>query len=157
MKKLIAILLCIVILAGMAAGIAMAESRFCPYCGQEYPAEQGYAFCPNCGKTLPQGEHKQSAESKQQENSEAVAVGENVTFGRYEQDNNSSNGTEGIEWTVLDVQGEKALLLSKYGLNCKTYYKSQSPVTWETSDLRAWLNGEFYNKAFTAAEKYARK
>ena len=37
MKKLIAILLCTVMLAGMTASIAMGESRFCPYCGQEYP------------------------------------------------------------------------------------------------------------------------
>ena len=153
MKRVIAILLCIVFLASMAAGIAMAENKFCPYCGQEYPAEEGYAFCPNCGKALPQVESKQNTEKKQQENSGVIAVGDVVTFGRYEQDNDRSNGAEGIEWTVLDVQGEKALLLSKYGLNCKTYYKTQSPVTWETSDLRTWLNGEFYNSAFNGDEQ----
>ena len=153
MKKLIAILLCTVMLAGMTASIAMGESRFCPYCGQEYPVEQGYAFCPNCGKALPQAESKQSAETKQQTNSEAVAVGDVVRFGRYEQDNNRSNGAEGIEWIVLDVQGEKALLLSCYGLDCKTYYKSQTPVTWETSDLRTWLNGDFYTAAFNGDEQ----
>ena len=153
MKRVIAILLCIVILAVMTAGIATAESRFCPYCGQEYPAEQGYAFCPNCGKALPQAESNQSAETKQQANSEAVAVGDVVTFGKYEQDNDKANGAEGIEWIVLDIQGEKALLLSKYGLNCKTYYKTQSPVTWETSDLRTWLNGEFFDSAFTEDEQ----
>ncbi|MBO7727480.1 MAG: zinc ribbon domain-containing protein [Oscillospiraceae bacterium] len=151
MKKVIAILLCSILLAGIA-GIAMAESRFCPFCGQEYPVEQGYAFCPNCGKALPQKVSK-STENEQNKNSNAVTVGDVVSFGRYEQDNDQTNGAEGIEWIVLDVQGEKALLLSKYGLNCKTYYKTQTPVTWETSDLRTWLNGEFFDSAFNKEEQ----
>ena len=153
MKKVIATLLCIVVLAGMAANIAAAESRFCPYCGQEYSAEQGYAFCPNCGKALPQAESQKGAETKEQVNSEAVAVGDVVRFGRYEQDNNRSNGAEGIEWTVLNIQGNEALLLSKYGLDCKIYYKFKTSVTWETSDLRVWLNGEFFDSAFNADEQ----
>ena len=152
MKKAFATLLCIIILAGMAASIATAESRFCPYCGQEYSAEQGYAFCSNCGKALPQAESKKGAETKEQVNSKAVAVGDVVRFGRYEQDNDRSNGAEGIEWIVLDVQSEKALLLSRYGLDCKRYYKDQTPVTWETSDLRVWLNGDFSETAFNEDE-----
>ena len=153
MKKVFATLLCIIILAGMAASFAVAASRFCPYCGQEYASEQGYAFCPNCGKALPQAEPQKSTETKEQVNSEAVAVGDVVRFGRYEQDNDRANGAEGIEWIVLDVQGEKALLLSCYGLDCKTYYKSQTPVTWETSDLRTWLNGDFFTAAFNGDEQ----
>ncbi len=152
MKKVFATLLCIIILAGMAASFAVAESRFCPYCGQEYASDQGYAFCPNCGKTLPQAESKKGTETKEQVNSEAAAVADVVKFGRYEQDNDRSNGAEGIEWIVLDVQGEKALLLSRYGLDCKRYYKDQTPVTWETSDLRVWLNGEFSDTAFNENE-----
>ena len=153
MKKVIAILLCSIMLIGMTTGIALAESRFCPFCGQEYPSEQGYAFCPNCGKALPQPESKKSVDTKEQVNSKAVAVGDVVRFGRYEQDNDRANGAEGIEWIVLDVQGEKALLLSKYGLDCKIYYKFKTSVTWETSDLRAWLNGEFFDSAFNADEQ----
>ena len=152
MKKAFATLLCIIILAGMAASIATAESRFCPYCGQEYSAEQGYAFCSNCGKALPQAGSKKGAETKEQVNSKAVAVGDVVRFGRYEQDNDRSNGAEGIEWIVLDVQSEKALLLSRYGLDCKRYYKDQTPVTWETSDLRVWLIGDFSETAFNEDE-----
>ncbi|MBP3210790.1 MAG: zinc ribbon domain-containing protein [Oscillospiraceae bacterium] len=149
MKKVIAILLCSVMLTAMLAGIAFAENKYCPFCGHEYSTEKGFAFCPNCGKELP----KQSRAEEEQMKSDAVAVGDVVTFGRYEQDNNSSNGAEGIEWIVLDVQGKKALLLSRYGLDCKRYYHDQTPVTWETSDLRAWLNGEFFNSAFTGDEQ----
>ena len=48
-------------------------------------------------------------------------VGSIVTFGQYEQDNNTGNGPEEIEWIVLDVQDGKSLLLSRYGLDAKPY------------------------------------
>jgi len=35
-------------------------------------------------------------------------VGNIVTFGKYEQDNDTGNGDEDIEWMILDVQGNKA-------------------------------------------------
>ncbi|MBQ8076646.1 MAG: zinc ribbon domain-containing protein [Oscillospiraceae bacterium] len=152
MKKLTATLLCIVLLIGMAAGIASAENKYCPFCGHEYSVEKGFAFCPNCGKELPQNEPAHKSAEKSLESNSKIAVGDLVRFGRYEQDNNPSNGAEGIEWIVLDVQGEKALLLSRYGLDCKRYYKDQTPVTWETSDLRVWLNGEFSDTAFNQDE-----
>ena len=55
------------------------------------------------------------------EASSTVRIGDIVTFGRYEQDNNLDNGPEEIDWIVLDIQGDKALLLSKYGLDAKQY------------------------------------
>ena len=48
-----------------------------------------------------------------------AAVGSVVTFGRYEQDNDLSNGPEPIEWTVLDVRDGKSLLISRFGLECR--------------------------------------
>ena len=84
-----------------------------------------------------------------------VRSGSHVTFGHYEQDNNTENGTEPIEWLVLDVQDGKALLLSRYGLYAQQYNTSYSSVTWETCSLRAWLNGEFLNSAFSAKEQQA--
>lgn len=34
-----------------------------------------------------------------------VKIGDTVTFGNYEQDNNLDNGQESIEWEVLDNTG----------------------------------------------------
>ena len=82
-------------------------------------------------------------------------VGNYVTFGHYEQDNNTGNGKEAIEWLVLDVQGDKVLLVSRYALDCKPYNTSYTSVTWETCSLRTWLNGTFINAAFTADEQKA--
>lgn len=80
-------------------------------------------------------------------------VGDMVLFGSYEQDNDISNGAEAIEWLVLDRQDEKLLLLSKDSLDCKKYNEEGEKVTWETCTLRSWLNGEFYNTAFSQTEQ----
>lgn len=83
--------------------------------------------------------------------------GNMVRFGRYEQDNKTSNGPEEIEWIVQDYDeaNHKALLLSRYGLDAVPYNKDYAAITWEKCTLRSWLNGEFLNKAFSAAEQSA--
>ncbi len=82
-----------------------------------------------------------------------VEVGDVIKAGKYEQDNNSSNGKEDIEWIVLQKNGTKALVVSKYALDSRPYNSSAADVTWKESSLRSWLNGDFYNSAFTAVEK----
>ena len=75
-----------------------------------------------------------------------------VIFGAYEQDNNLKNGKEPIEWLVLDVDedDDKVLLLSRYALENKLYHNTKEAVCWATCDLRAWLNSEFLNAAFSS-------
>ena len=85
--------------------------------------------------------------------SEEISIGDVVTFGSYEQDNNLENGAEPIEWQVLDVQDGKALIISKYGLDCKPYNTESKSVTWETCSLRKWLNSDFINSAFDENEQ----
>ncbi len=84
-----------------------------------------------------------------------VKVGEYITFGHYEQDNNTGNGKEPIEWLVLKVSGNQALVISRYGLDAQPYNFGNKNVTWETCSLRTWLNGEFLNNAFTTREQTA--
>lgn len=79
--------------------------------------------------------------------------GDTVLFGEYEQDNNTSNGKEDVEWLVLEVKDGKALVVSKYALDCKQYNTSNTDVTWETCTLRKWLNNDFINAAFSSYEK----
>ncbi len=82
-----------------------------------------------------------------------ISVGDYYTFGSYEQDNDLANGKEPVEWQVLDVQDGEALLLSRFALVSKPFEEDKNNATWETSSLRAWLNGEMYNSAFTADER----
>ena len=76
-----------------------------------------------------------------------------VTFGSYEQDSNSSNGKEPIEWLVLDRQDNNALLISRFALDCRQYNNTLTAITWETSSLRSWLNNSFLNEAFSSEEQ----
>ena len=76
-----------------------------------------------------------------------------VLFGSYEQDNDTTNGKEQIEWTVLDRQDDKCLIISNKALDCQSYNGSKEDVTWEDSSIRAWLNNEFLNEAFDNDEK----
>ena len=78
-----------------------------------------------------------------------ASIGDTVQFGAYEQDADTSNGKETIEWIVLDVNGNRALLISKYALDCKAYNNAQIDVTWANCTLRDWLNDDFYNAAFS--------
>ena len=92
-----------------------------------------------------------------------------VTLGKYEQDDNKSNGKEPIEWIVLDpkLSENTVLLISKLCLDYKKYddgnygldndgnYSTgnDSGIDWLNSSLRSWLNTSFFNNAFTNAEK----
>ena len=59
-----------------------------------------------------------------------------------------------IEWEVLDIENGKALLISKYILDFEMFNLNDVVMLkWEDSDLRTWLNGDFYNTAFTTSEK----
>ena len=82
-----------------------------------------------------------------------IAEGDYVSFGRYEQDGDSSNGPEEIEWLVLEVKDTQVLLISRYGLDARKYNSEHKNVTWEECTLRSWLNGTFLNNAFTETEQ----
>ena len=112
----------------------------------------------------------------------SAKTGDELLFGYYEQDNNIENGAEYIEWILLSKEDDRALLLSKYGLDSKAYddyddlgkrfpgeegddayidkngelnyYKSELiNVTWEDSPLRSWMNNDFYNEVFDDSQK----
>ena len=92
-------------------------------------------------------------------NFDEIEIGDYITIGRYEQDNDSTNGVEDIEWRVLDKatvdsNGKNCILvISRYALDCLPYNEEHEDVTWETCDLREWLNNEFYYGAFSEAER----
>ena len=79
-------------------------------------------------------------------------VGNYVDFGGYPQTQNGNDKTP-IEWLVLESDGETALLISRYALDCKPYNEEFEDTTWEKCTLRGWLNSEFFNKSFSTEEK----
>ncbi len=83
----------------------------------------------------------------------ASEVGDMVFFGTYEQDNDESNGTEPIEWIVLDKMNDRLLLMCRYGLDCVRFNAVAAFVTWDESSILTWLNNTFYYSAFNGAER----
>lgn len=74
-----------------------------------------------------------------------------IKFGRYPQASKNENAL--IEWLVLKNDGSKALLISKYALDCQQYHTSRIFGTWKTCTLRKWLNGTFISNAFSHEEQ----
>ena len=80
-------------------------------------------------------------------------VGTLVSFGRYEQDNDLENGSEDILWLVMEEDEDRLVLMSLYCLDAMPYSIDGSDAGWETSSVRAFLNNEFYQNAFSADEQ----
>src|SRR5574344_650965 len=78
-------------------------------------------------------------------------IGSYVKFGNYWQSNDKNK--EAIEWKVLAKENGKALLISKYALDCKPYNQNNCNITWEACTLRKWINSDFINNAFSEEEQ----
>lgn len=68
-----------------------------------------------------------------------MQVGDHIEFGRY-------------EWRVLDIQDDKALLITEYIIEQRPYHDKYIDITWADCSLRKYLNGEFYD-TFTAVDQ----
>lgn len=88
---------------------------------------------------------------------EKVDLMNTVEFGHWPQ-----NGAkpEPLEWIILEKTEKEILLLCKYSIETKgfifDFYNESHKYhycLWEYSDLRHWLNGEFYRKAFDEYQK----
>ena len=60
-------------------------------------------------------------------------------------------------WRVLEVDREhdRALLIAERPVCNRQYHSKWEDITWEHCDLRAWLNGEYFDTAFSEEEKAA--
>ncbi len=81
-------------------------------------------------------------------------VGDYLYFGSYEQDGNTRNGTEPILWQVVETFSTCIKVVSAQVLDSRSYNSELWNVPWSDSEIRKWLNGTFYNSAFSANEQY---
>ncbi len=68
-----------------------------------------------------------------------MQVGDKIVFDKY-------------EWRVLDIQSNKALIITEDIIEQRVYHDAYKDITWADCSLRKYLNNEFYGK-FTAADK----
>ena len=76
------------------------------------------------------------------------ALGKVVEFGSFEQ----GDGRRPISWRVFEIKDGKALLISEKGLDARRFNPEGRGSEWKYSELRTWLNSNFMNSAFNAAE-----
>lgn len=104
---------------------------------------------------ISQTESKEVAPESAESSEEPISyeIGKTFYFGSYEQDNDTSNGKEPIEWIVLDKKDDTVFVVSKFILDCQPYHTEEIDMTWEQCSLRTWLNSTFLNAAFDAKEQ----
>lgn len=75
-----------------------------------------------------------------------ITVGSSITIG--------SIDNQALEWTVLDIKGDKALVLCNYGIAYTYLNASDRVYTWATCDVRQNMNKQaFLDQIFTAQEQ----
>ena len=82
-------------------------------------------------------------------------VGDIIQFGRYEQDGRTANGKESVDWLILEIKDRKALVISKYAIEVRSYNngdKYSQDVRWDECSLREWLNEDFLTSTFNQSE-----
>lgn len=102
-----------------------------------------------CGNVEENGTsvQKQSITQSKNERLENLVLnkGQIISFGNY-------NGKQ-LKWNVLEVSTNMALIMMYGAVDCRKFHSTPTDVTWENSDIRKWLNNDFYNEAFSANEK----
>lgn len=79
-------------------------------------------------------------------------IGDIVQMGTYEQDGDAET-EDPICWDVLDKDGDAMLLISHDVIAYQRFSDSFKCVIWEDSQIRSWLNQEFYAEAFDEEEQ----
>lgn len=92
-------------------------------------------------------------EMSQESDTGNVKVGDKVTLGRYEQDNDFDNESEPLVWRVLAIEDGAAIMITDEGIDCQKFHEFfNETIEWENSDIRYWLNMNFFNSAFSEEE-----
>ena len=79
-------------------------------------------------------------------------IGDIVQMGTYEQDGDAET-EDPICWDVLDKDGDAVLLISHDVIAYQRFSDNHKCVIWEDSQIRSWLNQEFYAEAFDETEQ----
>ena len=61
------------------------------------------------------------------------SIGSTISFGNY-------------KWLVLDIQKNRALIITNVIIELRAYHDKYIDITWVDSEIRKYLNGEFYDK-----------
>lgn len=98
------------------------------------------------------GSYKDSATLLEKYKLYVLEPGDSIEMGKWVADVNSSYGPKALNWTVVEVKEDHVVLLCDSIIDCREF-DIKGGSAWDTSSLRTFLNGEFYDGAFSAEEK----
>lgn len=73
-----------------------------------------------------------------------------VVFGAWDL---GTGSREPIRWQVLGQRSDLLLLISEDVIDVQPWHSGSGAADWADCDLRRWLNNDFYQQAFTDAER----
>ena len=114
----------------------------CPECGCEisHIAET----CPHCG--CPTALFPELERATRLKTTYALREDDRFSLGVW--------GGRSVRWRVLKAEGNLICAISEKGLDCQPFNHSKEKGNdWDSSDLKAWLEQEFLERAFTRGER----
>ena len=81
-----------------------------------------------------------------------IHEGDILRIGSYEQDGDAYK-KEPIQWQVLEIQAERALVISRQVLTPRIYDSAARATKWSKSGVRFWLHEAFLVENFTERER----
>ena len=121
----------------------------CPECGKELGSFADR--CPNC--RCPMSIIKEMIKEPEIKKAQILKPyrreGNSIYFGLYYQSNDKDK--ESIKWNILKVENGKALIITDKIIDamCFDHYSSD----YNESEIRRWLNNDFYERTFNDEEK----
>ena len=132
------------------------SEKVCPECGAKISSHANE--CIECGYVLDQHNETQTRRPPALKPAsqrgggrpstirrKAKRSGKIVTFGSYK--------GESLQWIAVESLGNRQFLICRNVIDCLPYNEEQCATDWYDCTLRAWLNDEFLNEAFTEEER----
>ena len=154
-RRVIALVLSAVIILGAGTtALAVLLRRQARYSAAADALEQGdpYAAYAQFDALGDYQDALEQREKAREQFLQAAQSGDCISFGSFEQDGNTKNGKETLEWIVLSVKEPYVLLLSKNVLDVQPFSEPES-AAWNGSALRRWLNVDFFADAFAPKQQ----
>ena len=90
--------------------------------------------------------------STSNENDSKIEIkGRTIEFGAYY--GTATGAKKPIRWRVLSVEKDHAVIITEDNIDAMHYSSSSDMLFWEDSDIRQFLNSNFYDNAFSDKEK----
>ena len=80
-----------------------------------------------------------------------AGIGDEVYWGHFECDHRKI-GKERLSFIVIEKNSDSAMLLCKYGIDGRSFNQKHENVSWENSDIRAYINSPEYIGSFSMYE-----